>query len=143
MGDLDAEDAQCRTSSKATGLVIVSVDYRLAPKHPYPAPIDDAVTAYHWVLANSSSLNTAPNQVVNFGTSAGAGLAIGLALKVIEEGQRNTLRGIVAITPPTCHPDAVPPELKSKYTSYDEHSEHTINTKSGMMGFLGMKIDVE
>ena len=140
MGDLDGEDSQVRTISKATGVVIVSVDYRLAPAHPYPAPLDDCVTAYDWALKNYSSLGTMQNAAFTFGTSAGGNLALSAALKVIDGGNGHTLKGVVAVVPVTIAPEAVPAALKPKYTSYDEHSEHTINTGLGMKAFFGQSL---
>jgi versiconal hemiacetal acetate esterase len=137
MGDLDGEDAQVRTISKATGVVIVSVDYRLAPAHPYPAPLDDCVTAYYWALKSYSSLGTMPNEAFTFGTSAGGNLALSTALRVIDAGNGDTLKGVVAVVPVTIAPEAVSETLKQKYTSYEEHSEHTINTGLGMKTFFG------
>lgn len=138
MGDLEGEDAQCRTISKAAGVVLVSVDYRLAPAHPYPAPLDDCVTAYYWALKNSASLSTTPNQAFTFGTSAGGNLALSTALKVIDAGHGESLKGVVAVVPVTIAPEAVPENLRSKYTSYEEHTEHTINTGLGMKTFFGI-----
>lgn len=140
MGDLEGEDVQVRTICKDAGVVIVSVDYRLAPAHPYPAPLDDCVTAYQWALRNTASLNTTPNEAITFGTSAGGNLALSVALKIIDAGHGNTLRGVVAVVPVTIAPDAVPEDLKLKYTSYEEHAENTINTKKAMTVFFGQYI---
>lgn len=137
MGSTDEEDAPLRTISKNAGVVIVSVDYRLAPKYPYPAGLEDCLETYKWALANTSSLNTTPNQVVLFGTSAGANLALCTALKLIDSDEAGSLKGVVAIVPPTVVPEAVPETLKAKYTSYTECSEKTINTKEGMKAFTG------
>jgi versiconal hemiacetal acetate esterase len=137
MGDLEGEDIQLRMISKDTGTVIVSVDYRLAPANPYPAPLDDCVTAYHWALKNTTYLNTTPSQAFTFGTSAGGNLALSTALKIIDEGLGETLKGVVAVVPVTIAPEAVPNELKSRYTSYEEHAEHTINTGEAMKVFFG------
>jgi versiconal hemiacetal acetate esterase len=137
MGDLDGEDTQVRTICRDAGAVIVSVDYRLAPQHPYPAPFEDCVFAYHWALQNTQLLNTMPGQAFTFGTSAGGNLALGVALKIIDEGMGKTLRGVVAVVPVTVAPEAVPENLKSWYTSYEEHAEHTINTRSAMEAFFG------
>jgi versiconal hemiacetal acetate esterase len=82
MGDLDAEDIQFRTISKSANIVLVSADYRLAPANPYPAALNDCITVYHWALKNTDSLNTVPNQVILFGLSAGANLALCAALKI-------------------------------------------------------------
>ena len=137
MGDLDGEDIQVRIISKDAGVVIVSVDYRLAPAHPYPAPLDDCITAYHWAMKNTSHLNTLPNQAFTFGTSAGGNLALSTALKIIDAGLGDTLRGVVAVVPVTIDPESIPADLKSKYTSYKEHAENTINTESAMKTFFG------
>ncbi|RDW77749.1 hypothetical protein BP6252_05802 [Coleophoma cylindrospora] len=135
MGDLDAEDIHMRLVSKAAGIVIVSIDYRLAPMHKFPAQLDDGMAAYHWALSNASTLKTTPKKCLTFGTSAGANLALALALRIIDEGFEDTLEGVVAVMPVTVHPDAVPAKYKSRYTSYDEHDQHTINSKSAMRAF--------
>ena len=137
MGDLEGEDPQLRKISKAAGVVIISVDYRLAPLHPYPAALDDCVAAYHWALKNTSTLNTTPNEAFTFGTSAGGNLALCAALKITDEGLGHTLKGVVAVVPVTIAPQAVPEELKSKYTAYEEHADHTINTANAMEAFYG------
>lgn len=137
MGDLEGEDPQLRTISKAAGVVIVSVEYRLAPAHPYPAPFDDCVTAYYWALKNTAYLKTTPSQAFTFGTSAGGNLALSVALKVLDDGNGNTLKGVIAVVPVTVDPEVVPEHLKSKYTSYVEHAEHTVNTTKAMKMFFG------
>lgn len=137
MGDLNGEDFEIREFCRDTGLVIVSTDYRLAPQNPYPAGLDDCLSAYNWALKNSSFLNTRPNQTITCGTSAGGNLALAVALKLIDAGEASTLKGVVTIAPVTVMRDAVPEQLKSKYTSYDEHSENTIDTAEAMKAFVG------
>jgi epsilon-lactone hydrolase len=61
---------------------VLSVDYRLAPEHPFPAALDDAVTAYCWLLADGAE----PQQIVVMGDSAGGGLALSLLLRLRDEG---------------------------------------------------------
>jgi versiconal hemiacetal acetate esterase len=143
MGDLDTEDAQCRIISKQCGVVLVSVDYRLAPQHKYPAPLDDCAEGAKWAIKNATTLvgNTDSNagQVVVIGTSAGGGLAFSTALRLIDERLADKIAGVVAMVPVTVHPDAVPADMKSRYTSYDEHAENTVNTKSAMEAFFGKR----
>lgn len=81
LGDLVTHDPVCRRVANATGAVVVSVDYRLAPEHPHPAPIDDAWAA---LLAVSGRYPDRPLGVA--GDSAGASLAAGLALRARDRG---------------------------------------------------------
>ena len=61
---------------------LLNVDYRLAPEHPFPAAVDDAVTSYHWLLDNQ----VRPEKIIIAGDSAGGGLAIALPLKLRDVG---------------------------------------------------------
>ncbi|MCE3553247.1 alpha/beta hydrolase [Pseudonocardia sp. RS11V-5] len=81
VGDLDTHDPLCRRVANALGAVVVSVDYRLAPEHPFPAGLDDAGTVLRWTLARH------PDRPVGAaGDSAGASLAAGLALRARDAG---------------------------------------------------------
>ena len=55
-GDLDSHDPPCRFLAERSGVRVLSVDYRLAPEHPFPAACDDAVAAYRWVVENAAGL---------------------------------------------------------------------------------------
>lgn len=136
-GDLDGEDGFCRSAATDAGVVLVSVDYRLAPNHKFPAALDDCLAAYHWIMGNTGHLNTTPGQIFTIGGSAGGGLALGVALKLIDEGLGGTVKGVVSLVPVTVHPDACPEELKAEFTSYDENADYTLNTNSGMRAFFG------
>jgi acetyl esterase/lipase len=70
----------------ATGCAVVSPDYRLAPENPYPAALDDAVSATAWVNRHAGSLGLDPHRVVLAGVSAGAGLAAATALAIRDRG---------------------------------------------------------
>jgi versiconal hemiacetal acetate esterase len=118
------------------------VEYRLAPEFVYPAGLDDCVAGYKWALENATTLKTTPGKAITFGTSAGGGLAISTALRMLDAGLTDSLVGVVAITPVTCHPDAVPKKYMSQYTSYDENSHSTINSKAAMKVFSGMSFCV-
>jgi acetyl esterase/lipase len=69
--------------------IVVSVEYRLAPEHPYPAPLDDCLTALEWVFDHIEYLGVEPDQIGIGGTSAGGGLAAALALRVRDEGRHS------------------------------------------------------
>jgi acetyl esterase len=75
IGDLDTADAECRRLCEATGVVVVSVDYRLAPEHPHPAAVDDCLAATRWVAAHAAAIGIDPSRLAVGGDSAGGNLA--------------------------------------------------------------------
>ncbi|KAJ3290656.1 hypothetical protein HDU76_007371 [Blyttiomyces sp. JEL0837] len=91
--------------SQATGSRVLSVDYRLAPEHPYPYPLHDAVSAYLSLidpLPGSKTRKYRPEQVVVAGDSAGGGLAIALSLWIRDHGSKKGWKmpgGIVTMAP--------------------------------------------
>ncbi|MGU3782452.1 alpha/beta hydrolase [Burkholderia metallica] len=74
IGDLDTHDAICRELARGANAVVVSVDYRLAPEHRFPAAADDAVAATRWAIANAGELGGS-DVVAVAGDSAGGNLA--------------------------------------------------------------------
>jgi acetyl esterase len=85
LGTLDSIDAACRELADRVGCVVVSVDYRLAPEHPFPAAVDDAYAAVRWTARNAGAFGADPGRVGVAGTSAGANLAAVTALRLREE----------------------------------------------------------
>lgn len=137
MGDIISEDAYSRAISKAGGIIVVSVDYGLAPKNAHPGLMDECYQALQWALNNSQRLNTAQDKFVVAGLSAGGQIAFGTALRAVDDGLGHQLVGVVGINPVTVHPDGVPVELKERYTAMEEHDRHTINTNAAMRAFWG------
>lgn len=80
IGDLDTSDGLCRALCRRSGVGVVSVDYRLAPEHPFPAAPDDCVAAFDWVRANAGDLGFDGDRIAVGGDSAGANLATVTAL---------------------------------------------------------------
>ena len=75
LGNLDGHDDVCRRLAAASGHAVLSVDYRLAPEHPFPAPVEDAVTATRWAHSNAASLGCTQDMIAVGGDSAGGNLA--------------------------------------------------------------------
>jgi acetyl esterase len=86
IGDLDTHDEPCRLLCHHAGAHVVSVDYRLAPEHPFPAPLDDAIAALRWLQREAANLGADPAQVCVGGDSAGANLATVAAFTLAREG---------------------------------------------------------
>lgn len=75
VGDLDSYDADARRHAVGSGALVVAVDYRLAPEHPYPAAVDDVWAATRWVAEHVDELGADPNRLAVAGDSAGGNLA--------------------------------------------------------------------
>jgi acetyl esterase len=75
IGDLDLYDRGCRALSMGTDAIVVSVDYRLAPEHPFPAAVEDADAARRWVRDHAAELGADPQRIAVAGDSAGGTLA--------------------------------------------------------------------
>ncbi len=82
LGSIATHRSLCSYLSAATGGRVLNVDYRLAPEHPFPAGIDDSVTAYSWLLAQGIN----PTKVVIAGDSAGGGLTLATLVALRDQG---------------------------------------------------------
>jgi len=86
LGDIAGEDATATSICDRAGAVVVSVEYRLAPEHPHPAPVEDCYAGLVWTARNAEALGIDPERLALYGGSAGGGLAIGTALLARDRG---------------------------------------------------------
>src|SRR5204863_8163295 len=88
IGNLDSHDVVCRKLAHEGELIVISVDYRLAPEHPFPAAPEDCITATKWVAANAKPLGVDATRIIVGGDSAGGNLAAVTALTAREAGPK-------------------------------------------------------
>ena len=86
LGDLDSHDGLCRGLCARSGALVISVDYRLAPEHPYPAALDDAWESVLWIAANEGELGADASRLAVGGDSAGGALAATVCRRARDEG---------------------------------------------------------
>ena len=86
LGSADMNDADCADRARRSGCLVASVEYRLAPEHPFPAPLHDCYAGLSWLSTEAGELAIDPNRIVVGGASAGGGLAAGLALMARDRG---------------------------------------------------------
>lgn len=127
IGDLDTHDVPCRHLCARSGCLVVSVDYRLAPEHPFPAAADDCVAATRWVAAHAAELGGDADRIAVAGDSAGGALAAATALRLRDEGDA-FLRGQLLIYPVADHYQPGTP-------SYEQNAEGYGLTRDDMIWF--------
>ena len=121
---LETHDNVCRHLCVGAEAIVVSVDYRLAPEHRFPAAIDDSFAAVQWVARHAASFGGDPARIVVAGDSAGGNLAAAVALRARDEGGPRPA-GQLLVYPVTDYPsDAM--------ASYDENGEGYGLTRESM-----------
>lgn len=130
-GDLDNNDALCRALAEATEAQVLSVDYRLAPEHPFPAGLDDLDRALRFAASGAGGL-VDPALLGVAGHSAGGNLAAALALRS-REGRAPGIRCQVLLCPVLDAPDPDRP-------SYRAHTENLPLTAKGMQWYWGLYV---
>ena len=115
IGNLDTHDNMCREICRGTQAVVVSVDYRLAPEHPFPAGIEDAVAAAKWIVANARELGGS-ERVAVAGDSAGGNFSAVVTQQLRDAG--TPLAAQFLIYPAVDHVAAVYPSAEQNATGY-------------------------
>lgn len=87
LGDLDSHDAVCRLFCRYAGILVLSVAYRLAPEHRFPAGVDDAIAAFDWAVDNAERLGADPQRIAVGGDSAGGNLSAVIAQREAASGR--------------------------------------------------------
>ena len=127
VGTLDTHDPYCRALAMEADMVVLSVDYRLAPEHKFPAAVEDCTAATEWVLAHTQELGVDASRVFVGGDSAGGTLAAVVAL-LLRDKRAERLAGQMLIYPVAAYYD--PPTV-----SYLENAAGYGLTRGGMMWF--------
>src|SRR5687768_6491332 len=86
-GDLETHHGLCARLALGSGALVVAVDYRLAPEHPFPAAVDDCLAAYRWLRAHGRELGVDPTRVAVAGDSAGGNLAAVVSQQAAAAGE--------------------------------------------------------
>lgn len=120
LGSIDVDDGICRALTNATGCVVVSVGYRRAPEHPFPAAVEDCYTATEWVVEHPEVVHGDPDRVAVGGESAGGNLAAVVA-QVARDNDGPDLAHQVLIYPPTDH--------SMDTASYEQNPDWLVFTK--------------
>ena len=126
LGDLESSDTTAWSLAERTGAVVASVDYRLAPEHPFPAAFEDCRAALHWLAENSGEAGIDPARIAVAGDSAGGSLAAALALYARDAGGP-AIRAQVLLYPCT--------GIDLALASYTEHAEGPELTTAAMVWF--------
>lgn len=126
LGSRDTADVACRALAAAAGCVLVSVDYRLAPEHKFPVPLDDCVAAVHWLARHAPEIGGDPARIAVGGDSAGGNLSAAAAIRLRDEGGPR-LRHQLLVYPVT--------DAAFETASYRENGEGYFLTRAGMEWF--------
>ena len=126
---LDTHDGICRNLCAGAGCVVASVDYRLAPEHPFPAAPEDCLAATRWCAEHAAELGADPSRLVVGGDSAGGNLAAVTALRLRDEGGPRPIGQLLLYPVTDWHTPGWP--------SYAENAEGYGLTRATMEWFWG------
>jgi acetyl esterase len=131
IGDIQTHDATCQQLATSVPAAVVSVDYRLAPEHPYPAPVEDCLAATRWVHEHGRDLGVDGSRLAVAGDSAGGNLAALVSLRARDDG-RPPIAFQLLIYPAT--------DLTCSFPSYVENGDGYLLTGESVRWFLDQYI---
>jgi len=129
IGSVDLLDRPCRAIANASGAVVASVEYRLAPEHKFPAAIEDAYAATCWLAQHAAEYGADADQVLVAGDSAGGNLAAVTAILARDRPDGPRVRAQILYCAVTAAPD------HGGFGSYDEAAEGYMLTRADMHWF--------
>ena len=126
IGDVDTHDVLCRQLAMDAHCAVFSVDYRLAPEHPFPAAVEDCVLATEYVHRNANALNVDPRRIAVGGDSAGGNLAAVVALMARDRG-----------APPLAYQLLIYPatDQRCEFASHERNAEGYLLTRDAIRFF--------
>jgi acetyl esterase len=131
IGDIDTHDPVCRQIADTAQCAVISVDYRLAPEHRFPAAVEDCFAALRFVAGEGASLGLDPTRIAVGGDSAGGNLAAVCAILARDAGI--TLRSQVLIYPAT--------DFTASFPSHDDFAEGFLLTRDSIAWFSNNYVD--
>lgn len=137
VGAPEGEEQSCRNFVQAFKATCVSVTYRLAPEHPFPAGVEDCWDALQWAATQANSWGADPR--IGFcvgGTSAGGNLSAVMALKARDAGLSPPLTGQFLAVPAVIPADNVPPQYQRWYLSHEQNREVPILPQAAVDMFM-------
>ena len=117
-GSIATLDPFCRLLSGAAGVIVISVEYRLAPEHPHPAAVEDTLAAVQWAAEHAAEWGGDAARLALGGDSAGANLAAVAANRLCATAEAHALHALLLLYPVIDHPDANHPSYTENATGY-------------------------
>jgi acetyl esterase len=134
MGTLEGPDALCRELCVQSGSTVVSIGYRLAPEHPFPAGLDDCIATFTWLHSNAEAMQIDPTRIGIGGDSAGGNLAIAVCLAAKASGSASPCYQLLAY-PVT--------DFGSTRGSWTEHADAPLLTAQDAIWFMSLYAEPE
>jgi acetyl esterase/lipase len=132
LGSLQGDDYTVKCLVENVGSIVVSVEYRLAPEHPYPAPLEDCYAALMWLATHTDELGVDATRIAIGGISAGGGLAAGLAILARDRAEMNVMFQML-FCPMIDDRNSTP----SSYAITDPHMWNRDDNEQGWAAYLG------